>query len=236
MSYLIRTGNGRTNISWSTTANSSTKYLRRTATGRNNIVWTTIPQGSTYNILQRNGTSRNNILYANLKIGPDLSANGIKNNMYITTTTWRYSMPGSVETYDNIYIAIKGTNNSVSIRGTYTDPAYSANKITFQDFSNITNNAGTIRLNENPNYSAFINECVFIVFCSQIPPSEYLNVISSISVSSSRGQEVYTVKDVMYGYIDFLKNNNKFNNCLSMSLDTDVITTYSDTIFSINFL
>ena len=68
MSYLYRTGNGRNNIAFTTTANSSTKYLRRTSTGRNNIAWTTIPQGSTYNILQRNGTGRNNILWSNLNI------------------------------------------------------------------------------------------------------------------------------------------------------------------------
>ena len=68
MSYLYRTGNGRNNIAFTNTANSSTRYLRRTSTGRNNIVWTTIPQGSTYNILQRNGTGRNNILWSNLNI------------------------------------------------------------------------------------------------------------------------------------------------------------------------
>ena len=68
MSYLYRTGNGRNNIAFTTTVNSSTKYLRRTSTGRNNIVWTTIPQGSTYNILNRNGTGRNNIAWGNLYI------------------------------------------------------------------------------------------------------------------------------------------------------------------------
>ena len=68
MSYLYRTGNGRNNIAFTNTANSSTKYLRRTSTSRNSIVWTTIPQGSTYNILQRNGTGRNNILWSNLSI------------------------------------------------------------------------------------------------------------------------------------------------------------------------
>ena len=68
MSYLIRTGNNRNNISWSTTENSTTRYLRRTASGRNNVTWTTIPSGSTYNILQRNGTGKNNILWSNLKI------------------------------------------------------------------------------------------------------------------------------------------------------------------------
>ena len=68
MSYLYRTGNGRNNIAFTTTANSSTKYLRRTSTSRNSIVWTTIPQGSTYNILNRNGTGRNNIAWGNLKI------------------------------------------------------------------------------------------------------------------------------------------------------------------------
>ena len=68
MSYLYRTGNGRNNVSWSTTANSTTRYLRRTSSGRNNVTWTTIPQGSTYNILQRNGTGKNNVLWANLSI------------------------------------------------------------------------------------------------------------------------------------------------------------------------
>ena len=68
MSYLYRTGNGRNNIAFTTTANSSTKYLRRLGSGRTNINWYTIPQGSTYNILQRNGTSRNDILWAELKI------------------------------------------------------------------------------------------------------------------------------------------------------------------------
>ena len=71
MSYLYRTGNGRNNIAFTNTANSSTKYLRRLGSGRTNINWYTIPQGSTYNILQRNGTGRNNIAWANLKIaGP----------------------------------------------------------------------------------------------------------------------------------------------------------------------
>ena len=68
MSYLIRTGNSRNNIYWSTTANSSTKYLRRLSSGRNNVAWYTIPVGSKYNILQRNGTSRNDILWAELEI------------------------------------------------------------------------------------------------------------------------------------------------------------------------
>ena len=68
MSYLYRTGNGRNNIAFTTTANSSTKYLRRTASSRTSIVWTTIPQGSTYNILNRTGTGRNNIAWANLNI------------------------------------------------------------------------------------------------------------------------------------------------------------------------
>ena len=68
MSYLYRTGNGRNNIAYTNTANSSTKYLRRLGSGRTNINWYTIPQGSTYNILQRNGTGRNNILWSNLKI------------------------------------------------------------------------------------------------------------------------------------------------------------------------
>ena len=68
MSYLYRTGNGRNNIAFTNTANSSTKYLRRLGSGRTNINWYTIPAGSTYNILQRNGTGRNNVLWSNLNI------------------------------------------------------------------------------------------------------------------------------------------------------------------------
>ena len=68
MSYLYRSGNGRNNIAYTTTVNSSTKYLRRTGTGRTNITWTTIPQGSTYNILNRTGTGRNNIAWGNLYV------------------------------------------------------------------------------------------------------------------------------------------------------------------------
>ena len=68
MSYLYRSGTGRNNIAFTTTANSSTRYLRRLGSGRTNINWYTIPQGSTYNILQRNGTGRNNILWSNLNI------------------------------------------------------------------------------------------------------------------------------------------------------------------------
>ena len=83
MSYLYRSGNGRNNIAYTTTANSSTKYLRRTSSGRNNITWTTIPQGSTYNILQRNGTGRTNILWANLRIGPTLSSLSIGTVVHI---------------------------------------------------------------------------------------------------------------------------------------------------------
>ena len=90
MSYLIRTGTGRNNISWSTTANSSTKYLRRLGSGRNNVAWTTIPNGSTYNILQRNGTGRNNVLYSNLNIpdpyAPTLTSD-IPGNDYVNNQT-----------------------------------------------------------------------------------------------------------------------------------------------------
>ena len=39
MSYLYRTGNGRNNIAFTNTANSSTKYLRRLGSGRTNINW-----------------------------------------------------------------------------------------------------------------------------------------------------------------------------------------------------
>ena len=68
MSYLYRTGNGRNNIAFTTTVNSSTKYLRRLGSGRTNINWYTIPAGSTYNILNRTGTGRNNIAWGNLYV------------------------------------------------------------------------------------------------------------------------------------------------------------------------
>ena len=103
MSYLYRTGNGRNNIAFTTTANSSTKYLRRLGSGRTNINWYTIPQGSTYNILQRNGTGRNNILWSNLKIaGPNdpITQSNISGNFTLSSSA-------------NPHITIKeGTSNN----------------------------------------------------------------------------------------------------------------------------
>ena len=52
MSYLIRTGTGRNNISYGGGKSTKSKYLRRTGTGRTNISWIDINSNGTY-ILDR---------------------------------------------------------------------------------------------------------------------------------------------------------------------------------------
>ena len=65
MSYLIRTGTGRNNISYGGGKSTKAKYLRRTGTGRNNISWIDINSNGTYNVLERTSTGRNNIRWYN---------------------------------------------------------------------------------------------------------------------------------------------------------------------------
>ena len=65
MSYLIRNGTGRNNITYGGGTNVAAKYLRRTGTGRTNISWIDISSNSTVNVLERTGTSRNNIRWYN---------------------------------------------------------------------------------------------------------------------------------------------------------------------------
>ena len=132
MSYLIRSGDGRTNISWSTVANTSTKYLRRTSSGRNNIVWTTIPSGSTYNILNRTGTGRNNIAWGNLQIKSrwselfDLIAlfngNWIHNRYRLQI---HYGCSFILNDSGGYYELDDGTRNSSGSEGGYGTPAVS---------------------------------------------------------------------------------------------------------------
>ena len=61
MSYLIRTGNGRTNIKWGGGKSTKAKYLQRTGTGRTNISWIDISTNTTKKVLERTSTGRNNI-------------------------------------------------------------------------------------------------------------------------------------------------------------------------------
>ena len=240
MSYLYRSGTGRNNIAFTNTANSSTKYLRRTASSRNSIVWTTIPSGSTYNILQRNGTGRNNILWSNLKIGPDLSANAIKNNMHVTTVAWWYALTDTFEEY-NTSLAVKYKSNSaeVAICGFgVNNILYETNKITFTDGSFRISDGGDFYQSDNPNYADFVNYPMITIFCSQQPPTEYINAISSVIAFISSRSETYPVRAVKYGYMDFGRNGwyrNAFNNCLAISLDADSTMRNVTTQYSICF-
>ena len=128
MSYLIRNGNGRNNVAWSTTANSSTKYLRRTSSGRNNIVWTTIPSGSTYNILQRNGTGRNNVLWSNLTI--ELTNDDRINLLHqaLTYNGSKITMSDSPMTgcYKDVSVNLNTSSRSITLSGGWYDTEYSS--------------------------------------------------------------------------------------------------------------
>lgn len=65
MSYLTRTGTGRTNIAWGGGKSTKANYLRRTGTGRNNIAWYNVTTDVTLNTLERTGTGRNSIRWYN---------------------------------------------------------------------------------------------------------------------------------------------------------------------------
>ena len=113
MSYLYRSGNGRNNIAYTNTANSSTKYLRRLGSGRTNINWYTISAGSTYNILQRNGTSRNNILWANLNIPKPVGQPASSSNVSLIFAAFAAS---SVVTTGTLYLPFKSTDGRYGVR------------------------------------------------------------------------------------------------------------------------
>ena len=113
MSYLYRSGNGRNNIAYTNTANSSTKYLRRLGSGRTNINWYTIPQGSTYNILQRNGTGRTNILWANLNIPKPVGEPASSSNVSIIFAAADAS---SVMTTGRLWLPFKSTGGRYGVQ------------------------------------------------------------------------------------------------------------------------
>ena len=211
MSYLYRTGNGRNNIAFTTTTNSSTRYLRRTSSGRNNIVWTTIPQGSTYNILNRTGTGRNNIAWANLKIGPDLSATGLQNNMHLTSIAYYDAIGDTQNDWNRGQTNKTGTSGSIGRGASIT---YSDGKITFGNNKG-TRSSGNLRSWNKDIFDQYFYgyHCVY-TFCSQSPPSDYLNAITA--VTDNIGNK-YNVRYVKYG----LKWAGITSGTLALSLDTD---------------
>ena len=75
MSWLIRTGTERNNVSYGGGSTTKGNYLKRTNSGRNNIQWLNINSNGTYNLLERYNTTRNGIRWNNLvfSFGPDLT-------------------------------------------------------------------------------------------------------------------------------------------------------------------
>ena len=87
MSYLIRTGTGRTSIKWGGGKSTKAKYLQRTGTGRNNISWIDINSNITKKVLERTSTGRNNIRWYDtiFSFGPsNLSEFGLTNGIVDT--------------------------------------------------------------------------------------------------------------------------------------------------------
>ena len=236
MSYLYRTGNGRNNIAFTNTANSSTRYLRRTSTGRNNIAWTTIPQGSTYNILQRNGTGRNNILWSNLKIGPDLSANAIKNNMHVT---YEYAMAPTGNEHYNMALGSWSGERATLERdfrgsiGEYRSITYQTGKIVFGSWSYEGSATWGYR-NSDSAMTDYIGYTGVAIFCSSAPPSDYLNAIKSVTDGNN---DTYNVRFTpRYGFSYYLYGTQK-SNALYISLNTTnwLATSSGSETVSINF-
>lgn len=65
MSYLIRTGNNRNDVSFGGGTTTSAKYLQRTGNNRNDISFINISSNSTKKVLERFGTGRNDVRWSN---------------------------------------------------------------------------------------------------------------------------------------------------------------------------
>ena len=92
MSYLIRTGTGRNNISYGGGKSTKAKYLRRTGSGRTNISWIDINSNGTYNVLERTGNSRNNIRWYNITIRQSSS---VSTDYYQSYRSWKFQTSGT---------------------------------------------------------------------------------------------------------------------------------------------
>lgn len=66
MSWLMRTGTGRNNVSYGGGSTTKGQYLKRTANGRNNISYVSISSNGTHNLLERYNTTKNGIRWNNL--------------------------------------------------------------------------------------------------------------------------------------------------------------------------
>lgn len=66
MSYLIRNGNNRNNITYGGGINVEANYLKRTSTGRNDIAYENINDNVTRKVLERTGTTKNNIKWSDV--------------------------------------------------------------------------------------------------------------------------------------------------------------------------
>ena len=217
MSYLYRTGNGRNNIAFTNTANSSTKYLRRTSTSRNSIIWTTIPNGSTYNILQRNGTGRNNILWSNLKIGPDTSATALQNNMHIKAK-------GADDGHGNtVYLTLGTMTSSGGGRIRATNFSFENNRIKYSGANYGTSMNWTNLVNDyNNSFKGYVG---VVIYVESSPPSDYLSAIKSCTVINT----TYNARFARYQYL-----NSYHGNVVLISLNSTSIQSNSEPVY-INF-
>ena len=196
MSYLYRTGNGRNNIAYTNTANSSTKYLRRTSTGRNNIVWTTIPSGSTYNILQRNGTGRNNVLWSNLTI--ELT-NADRINLFVQAVSISngnitYAWGGGVGQQDGCSIGHDVAGKHIYIiDGWHTGNYDSPRTWILKDYDNATKRAQMDALFNKVGRIDFIN-----ARCSNY--NDYIVYVKTAEGKDFDGYRMYTAESI---YVDY---------------------------------
>lgn len=66
MSWLMRTGTGRNNVSYGGGSTTKGQYLKRTANGRNDISYINIQSNGTHKLLERTATSINSIRWNNI--------------------------------------------------------------------------------------------------------------------------------------------------------------------------
>ena len=141
MSYLIRTGTGRTNIKWGGGKSTKAKYLRRTGTGRNNISWIDISSNGTYNVLERTSSGRNNIRWYN--------------------TTFTFTDPEVVYLVNTIV----NSNNGLTLLSKTGSPSYYSYQLKYGDPNPITKiSDDTIQLHLNGTVTGPVTSTTYFIF------------------------------------------------------------------------
>lgn len=168
MSWLIRTGTGRNNISWGGGSTTSGNYLKRTGTGRNNIAYTQISTSGTHNLLERTSTGRNNIRWNNLTF-----------NFFSLSKYTLYSLYMSGSAYNIKFVPARG------------------NDIYYLRVTSYLSNGYNIALNREATSGGSSELQFWIYFADNATGTNYFNDLKShytkVTLTNSDGNHVFTL-------------------------------------------